>query len=110
VAWTDLLRLPDARFFRRKGEPAWTMVGTDGEAFDDADTYLRYLATQLSDGYMASRDMKLYGDGLMKVAAGEWTPAEASKAMPKLRRVGGNCPCSRAVRWVVDEPATPRQS
>jgi hypothetical protein len=30
--------------------------------------------------------------------------AEASKRMPKLRRVGGNCPCSRAVRWVVDEP------
>jgi len=110
VAWTDLLRLPDARFFRRKGEPAWTMVGAAGESFADADTYLRYLATQLADGYMASRDMKLYGDGLHKVAQGEWTPAEATKHMPKLRRVGGNCPCSRAVRWVVDEPTAPRPS
>jgi len=110
VAWSDLLRLPDARFFRRKGEPAWTMIGTEGEVFTDGATYLRYLATQLSDGYMASRDMKLYGDGLRKVAAGEWSPAEATKAMPKLRRVGGNCPCSRAVRWVVDEPAAKHPS
>jgi hypothetical protein len=86
------------------------MIGTEGEVFTDGATYLRYLATQLSDGYMASRDMKLYGDGLRKVAAGEWSPAEATKAMPKLRRVGGNCPCSRAVRWVVDEPAAKHPS
>jgi len=105
VAWDDLLRLPDRRFFRRKGEAAWTMVGLDGEAFEDADAYLRYLSTQLSDGYMASRDLKLYADGLRKVVAGEWTPQEATKRLPKLRRVGGTCPCSRAVRWVVDEPA-----
>jgi hypothetical protein len=25
--------------------------------------------------------------------------------MPRLKRVGGTCPCSRAVRWVVEEPA-----
>jgi hypothetical protein len=24
--------------------------------------------------------------------------------MPALRRVGGACPCSKSVRWVVDEP------
>jgi hypothetical protein len=105
VAWEDLLRLPDRRFFRRKGEASWTMVGLDGESFDDADSYLRYLSAQLSDGYMASRDLKLYAEGLRKVAAGEWTPQEATKRLPKLRRVGGTCPCSRAVRWVVDEPA-----
>jgi 1,2-phenylacetyl-CoA epoxidase catalytic subunit len=103
----DLLRLPDPRFFRRKGEPAWTMIGTEGETFTDADTYLRYLATQLADGYMASRDMKLYGDGLRKVASGEWSAQDATRRMPKLRRVGGTCPCSRSVRWVVDEPAAP---
>jgi 1,2-phenylacetyl-CoA epoxidase catalytic subunit len=105
VAWEDLLRLPDRRFFRRKGEASWTMVGLDGESFDDADSYLRYLSAQLSDGYMASRDLKLYAEGLRKVAAGDWTPQEATKRLPKLRRVGGTCPCSRAVRWVVDEPA-----
>jgi hypothetical protein len=86
------------------------MVGHGGESFENADAYLRYLAGQLADGYMASRDMKLYGDGLRKVASGEWTAHEASQRMPKLRRVGGNCPCSRAVRWVVDEPAAPSPS
>ena len=110
VASEDLLRLPDARFFRRKGEPAWTMIGAAGETFTDPEAYLRYLATQLADGYMASRDMKLYGDGLHKVASGEWTAKDATQRMPKLRRVGGNCPCSRAVRWVVDEPAAPSRS
>ncbi|TMQ71740.1 MAG: hypothetical protein E6K80_04715 [Candidatus Eisenbacteria bacterium] len=110
VASEDLLRLPDARFFRRKGEPAWTMIGAAGETFTDPEAYLRYLATQLADGYMASRDMKLYGDGLRKVASGEWTAKDATQRMPKLRRVGGNCPCSRAVRWVVDEPAAPSRS
>ena len=88
-----------------RAKPAWTMVGVDGEVFDEADTYLRYLSTLLSDGYMASRDLKLYAEGLRKVVAGEWTPQDATKRLPKLRRVGGTCPCSRAVRWVVDEPA-----
>jgi hypothetical protein len=26
--------------------------------------------------------------------------------MPSLRRVGGACTCSKAVRWVVDQPQT----
>jgi 1,2-phenylacetyl-CoA epoxidase catalytic subunit len=110
VGWEDLLRLPDRRFFRRKGEPAWTMVGVDGEAFESAGAYLHYLAGQLSDGYMASRDLKLYAEGLAKVASGEWTAQDATKRMPKLKRVGGTCPCSRAVRWVVEEPVTPSPS
>jgi hypothetical protein len=25
--------------------------------------------------------------------------------MRALRRVGGSCPCSRSVRWVIDDPA-----
>src|SRR5262245_6215418 len=67
VSHEDLLRLPDPRFFRRKGEPAWTMIGVEGERWGDVDTYLRYLSTQLADGYMASRDLKLYADTLRKV-------------------------------------------
>jgi len=102
VSHQDLLHLPDPRFFRRKGEPAWSMIGASGERFDDVATYLRYLGTQLADGYMASRDLKLYADTLRKVAAGELAPDEASKKMPRLKRVGGNCPCSKSVRWVVD--------
>jgi len=105
VSFEDLLRLPDRRFFRRKGEPAFTMIGVDGEVVHDVDTWLRYLATQLSDGYMASRDLKLYADMLRKVVAGEIAVPDAIKAMPRLKRVGGTCPCSKAVRWVVEEPA-----
>src|SRR3989442_710409 len=37
VEYEDLLELPDRRFFRRKGEPAWTMVGVHGETFSDVD-------------------------------------------------------------------------
>jgi benzoyl-CoA 2,3-epoxidase subunit B len=103
VGAEDLLRMPDPRFFRRKGEHAWTMIGVDGETFDDVDTYLRYLGTQLSDGYMASRDLILYAETLRKVKSGELTPEDAIRKMPRLKRVGGNCPCSKSVRWVVEE-------
>jgi benzoyl-CoA 2,3-dioxygenase component B len=107
VAHADLLRLPDPRFFRRKGEPAWTMIGVDGEIFHEVDAYLHYLATQLSDGYMASRDLKLYADTLRQVVAGELSVKDAMRKMPRLKRVGGTCPCSKSVRWVVEEPAAP---
>jgi hypothetical protein len=105
VTFDDLLRLPDRSFFRRKGEPAWQMVGVDGEKFDDVDAYLRYLSRHLSEGYMAGRDMRMYGETLRKVVSGEYTVEEGIKKMPKLKRVGGMCPCSKGVRWVVEEPA-----
>ncbi|MFN8588513.1 MAG: Phenylacetic acid catabolic protein [Candidatus Eisenbacteria bacterium] len=103
LAWSDLLRLPDKRFFRRKGVHSFAMIGIDGETFTDAEEYLRYLAANLNDGYMASRDMKLYAEALRAVASGEKTPAEAQKSMPRLKRVGGNCPCSKGVRWVMED-------
>jgi 1,2-phenylacetyl-CoA epoxidase catalytic subunit len=105
VEYDDLLRLPDRRFFRRKGEHAWTMVGMDGETFTDADAYLRHLAKHLPEAYLTTRDMRMYQETLAKVVAGEMTVKDAIAKMPKLKRVGGNCPCSRAVRWVVEEPA-----
>jgi 1,2-phenylacetyl-CoA epoxidase catalytic subunit len=101
----DLLRIPDRRFFRRKGEPAWAMVGVNGQNFTDVDEYLRHLARHLPEPYMASRDLKAYAETLRKVVAGELTVPEAIKKMPRLKRVGGTCPCSRSVRWVVEEPA-----
>lgn len=104
VAYADLLRVPDRRFFRRKGEPAWTMVGVDGQPFDDVDAWLRYLSTQLPEPYMASRDLKNYADTLRKVVAGELSVEEGTRKMPRLKRVGGTCPCSRSVRWVVEDP------
>jgi len=103
VAFGDLLRVPDKRFFRRKGEHAFLMVGIDGEEFTEVEAYLHYLAKHLNDGYVASRDMRNYADCLRKVAAGEMTRDQAVKAMPKLKRVGGSCPCSRSVRWVMEE-------
>jgi hypothetical protein len=103
VHHSDLLRVPDVRFFRRKGENAFQMIGVDGETFTDADTYLRYLAKNLNDGYMASRDMRNYAGMLREVAAGTKTVMEAVKAMPKLKRVGGSCPCSKGVRWVMED-------
>ena len=106
VAWEDLIHVPDPRFFRRKGEPAWTMFGTQGEAFTDADEYLRYLAKALPEAYLTTRDLRVYSEMLRRVVSGELQPAEAIAKMPRLKRVGGTCPCSRSVRWVMDEPAT----
>jgi len=101
----DLLRLPDRRFFRRKGECAFEMIGIDGEAFDDANEYVRYLAKNLNEGYIASRDLTNYADVLRKVKAGAMTVSDGIKAMPKLKRVGGTCPCSKGVRWVMEDAA-----
>ena len=36
--------------------------------------------------------------------AGTLKIEEATGRMPSLRRVGGACTCSKAVRWVVDDP------
>lgn len=99
----DLLRLPDRRFFRRKGECAFETIGIDGETFADADEYLRYLAKNLNEGYIASRDLTNYADALRKVKAGTLTVADGIKAMPKLKRLGGTCPCSKSVRWVMED-------
>jgi hypothetical protein len=101
----ELLRVPDRRFFRRKGEPAFTMVGVHGETYGNVDEYLRHLAAHLPEPYMASRDLKAYAENLRKVAAGEMSVKDAIMKMPRLKRVGGTCPCSRSVRWVMEEPA-----
>jgi len=104
----DLLRMPDPRFFRRKGEPAFTMIGLDGESFDDVEAYLRHLAAHLNEGYLASRDMRQYAAALRSVAAGTLTVKDAIMQMPKLKRVGGTCPCSKGVRWVMEDSAADR--
>ena len=101
----DLLRTPHPDFFRRRGVPAVGMVGADGEAHDDVDGYLAHLARVLPESYLASRDFKDFAEALRQVAAGELTAADAGKQMPALRRVAGSCPCSKSVRWVVEEPA-----
>ena len=103
LKFEDILHLPDPRFFRRKGECAFQMIGVNGETFTDVELYLRYLALHLNSGYVASRDMRLYAEALRQVVAGELTVEQGVKAMPKLKRLGGSCPCSRSVRWVMEE-------
>jgi 1,2-phenylacetyl-CoA epoxidase catalytic subunit len=105
VRHEDLLVMPDRRFFRRKGEAAFSMVGVDGEVFTDPEEYLRYLSRHLNEGYVASRDMKNYAAALRGVAAGTLTVKDAIMQMPKLKRVGGTCPCSKGVRWVMEGSA-----
>ena len=99
----DLIRIPHMSFFRRKGEPAFTMVGTHGEPYTDVDSYLRHLKQSLPEPYLHSRDMKSYLETLRDVVAGRTPVDQAIKKMPKLKRVGGMCPCSRSVRWVMEE-------
>ena len=99
----DLLRVPDIRFFRRRGVPAWELVGSDGKKVDSVDNYIRELVKSLPEQYASGRDFKGYVDLLRKVHAGEMEAGPASAAMPNLRRVGGVCPCSKSVRWVQDE-------
>jgi benzoyl-CoA 2,3-epoxidase subunit B len=107
ISHEDLIEIPDRRFFRRKGEPAWSLVGARGEQFQDADEYLRHLKANLPDPYLHSRDMKQYIETLRDVHAGRITAEDAVRRMPKLKRVGGVCPCSKSVRWIVEEESTP---
>ena len=100
----DLLRLPHADYFRRRGVPAFKMTGVDGEAYTDLPSYLRHLIGTLPDSYRASRDFKDYVELLTQVQQGTVKTEDAAGRMPSLRRVGGACACSKAVRWVVDDP------
>jgi benzoyl-CoA 2,3-dioxygenase component B len=104
IAWEDLVHMPHREFFRRRGVPAFRMIGWDGEEYQDVDLYLRHLAQHLPDSYRAGRDFRDYVELLRKIGDDELTADEAARTMPTLRRVGGVCPCSRAVRWVVDDP------
>jgi hypothetical protein len=101
----DLLRLPHADYFRRRGVPAFKMVGADGETYTDLPSYLRHLVSSLPDSYRASRDFKDYVELLTQVREGTVKTEDAAGRMPSLRRVGGACACSKAVRWVVDDAA-----
>ena len=107
IAPEDLLRMPHPEFFRRRGVPALRKVGFDGTVFESLDAFIAHLIANLPESYLAGRDFKDYLETLRKLEAGEWTLEQAVSHMPALRRVGGVCPCSKSVRWVVEEPAAP---
>jgi hypothetical protein len=96
----DLLRLPDRRFFRRRGEYAYQMVGTRGESFTDVEQYIVHVLANLPEAYRASIDVKHWADVQRRVIRGEMPLKEAVNSMPRLARMGGGCPCAKSVRWV----------
>jgi 1,2-phenylacetyl-CoA epoxidase catalytic subunit len=100
IRYDDLLRLPDRRFFRRRGEGAFQPIGFDGESYDDVEAFVRHVSSRLPEAYRASVDVKHWVETLRKVHRGEMTLKDAIKSMPRLARVGGGCPCSNSVRWV----------
>ncbi|HEY0511524.1 MAG TPA: Phenylacetic acid catabolic protein [Thermoanaerobaculia bacterium] len=101
----DLLHMPHPEFFRRRGVPAFRKVGSQGETFTSLPDYLQHLVRSLPESYLASRDYKDYVEALTQLEAGTLTLEAAAGRMPALRRVAGACPCSKSVRWVIDEPA-----
>jgi benzoyl-CoA 2,3-epoxidase subunit B len=107
IAYDDLLRLPDRRFFRRRGDGAFEMWGFDGDRYDDPDRYIAHVAAHLPEAYRASVDVRHWAETLRKVHAKELSLKDAIKSQPRLARVGGPCPCSRSVRSVVDEAGAP---
>ncbi len=103
----DLLRLPDRRFFRRRGEPAFQMIGFDGEELTDVEEYIAHCLEHLPQAYRASIDTKHWMEMQRGVAGGTIELKKAVASMPRLARVGGTCPCSKSVRWVIDVPEGP---
>jgi len=101
----DLLFMPHAEFYRRRGVPAFTLVGVAGETFDTVDAYVLHLQKHLPQAYLAGIDFREYVDLLRQVETGATTIGDAVRRAPSLRRVAGSCPCSKSVRWVVEEPA-----
>jgi len=96
----ELLFVPSEKFFRRRGIHAYRQNDIDGEPVEDKSEFFRRLRGYLPDVYAAGRDYGHYKELMDQVAAGELTPEEAVPKMPNLSRVGGVCPCSKAVRWV----------
>jgi len=102
----DLLRLPDRRFFRRRGEYAYQMIGTRGETFTEVEQYVAHALANLPEAYRASIDVKHWADLQRKVSRGEVPLKEAISSMPRLARMGGGCPCAKSVRWVQESAAS----
>ena len=42
-------------------------------------------------------------NGSATLTGGSVTVEDGVKAMPKLKRLGGTCPCSKSVRWVMED-------
>ncbi|MBS2040787.1 phenylacetate-CoA oxygenase subunit PaaI [bacterium] len=101
----EILRQPAKGYFRRRGVHAYEMIGTDGRVYKDVLEYIGHLRHSLPESYLASNDFRHYLELLKKVVQGTITRDEAQKSSPQLSRVGGSCPCSKSVRWILPETA-----
>jgi hypothetical protein len=99
----ELLTVPDVSFFRRRGIHAYQTTRVDGQPIADLESYKAHLVANLPGTYPAGRDFANYLDLVRRVGTGELSVEKAVASLPNLSRVGGVCPCSRAVRWVLDE-------
>jgi hypothetical protein len=103
LSWDDdLLKLPHAGFFRRRGEFAFQMIGVDGSVFAEVERYIAHVRDHLPEAYLASVDVKHWAELQRGVVNGSVPLENALRSMPRLARVGGACPCANSVRWVVD--------
>ena len=71
--------------------------------FSDSDAYGEHLVNVLPDAYLAGFEFKFYFDLVKQVEAGEIEVEEAIRKSPALKHVGGACPCSKSVRWIVED-------
>jgi len=101
----EMITLPHVRYFRRRGPHAFLMVDRDGRDVADFATFKTHMAATQPDAYLVNRDYVDYLEKTRQVAAGELEQGDAVRTMPQLSRVGGSCPCSNAVRWVMPEGA-----
>ncbi len=100
----EILRIPHPAFFRRRGMHAYQMVGADGRRYECLSQYQAHLRDSLPESYLASHDFRHYFELLKQVVAGTLSSDEAQHRSPQLSRVGGSCPCSKSVRWILPEP------
>jgi 1,2-phenylacetyl-CoA epoxidase catalytic subunit len=56
----ELLRLPDPRFFRKRGVPAWSFTTFEGDTVRTLEDYERELARSLPDRYLKTKDYAAY--------------------------------------------------
>ena len=79
-------------FFRRRGVPAFRMVGVDGQAFVSRDEFVAHLRRSLPESYLAGRDFQEFLSLLDQVSAGSLAREKAAAHMPRCAGWGASAP------------------
>jgi 1,2-phenylacetyl-CoA epoxidase catalytic subunit len=99
----ELLKLPSDKFYRRRGVYGYQAFDVDGHPIADMKRLKQHLVDVMPGTYPAGRDMGHYMELMYQIERGEITAEQAVPQLPNLSRVGGVCPCSKAVRWINGE-------